>query len=201
MEITNIRRLSFEELCSIHENCIQRDFSKNAVRPLKMVQKLAKKELYIAYGAYNNNTLIAYATFYSFPDSPVVLLDYFAVEPQYRGKGIGSSFFREIRIKGIVKSEFKHAKILAIECENPDFAKNDQEKQTDIKRTTFYTQNGAILTDSKIFAFGVHYRILYIKLDSSYNHSELGKSVYDLYLYGFNPFLKGFAKKCLNYSD
>ena len=199
MEITNIRRLSFEELCSIHENCIQRDFPKNEVRPLSMVKRLAKKGLYIAYGAYNNNKLIAYATFFNLPNNPVVLLDYLAVQPQHRGTGIGSSFLREF--KGIVKAEFKHAQIIAIECENPEFSTTKQEKLIREKRISFYKQNGASLTNSKLYAFGVNYNLLALQLEKSNTGLQLGKSVYDLYLYGFSFLLKPLAKNYLKHFD
>lgn len=199
MEITSIRKLDFEEVCLLHKNCIQRDFPKNEVRPLNMVKKLFKKGLYIAYGAYNNSTLIAYATFYNLPSNPVVLLDYLAVQPQHRGSGIGSSFLKDF--KSIVKSEFTNAKIIAIECENPEFSKTEQEKLTREKRIDFYTKNGAILTNSKLFAFGVNYKLLALKLENKSENLPLGKGVYDLYLYGFNPLLKVFAKKYLSYND
>ncbi len=199
MKITTIRKLDFIEVCVLHKNCIQRDFPKNEVRPLSMVKRLIKKGVYTAYGAYNENTLIAYATIFSLPDSPVVLLDYFAVQPQYRANGIGSSFFKEL--KSVVKTEFKNAKVVAIECENPEFSTTKQEKLTREKRISFYKQNGAILTDSKLYAFGVNYNLLALQLENSNHNLPLGKCVYDLYLYGFNALLKGFAKGHLKYYD
>ncbi len=199
MNITSIRRLDFEELCLLHKNCIQRDFPKNEVRPLSMVKRLAKKGLYIAYGAYNENVLIAYATFFNLPNGSVVLLDYLAVQPQHRGKGIGSSFFKEF--KSIVKSEFTNAKLIAIECENPEFSTTNKEKLIREKRIAFYKQNGARLTNSKLYAFGVNYNLLALQLENNSSFLPLGKSVYELYVYGFNILLRGLAKKYLRYYD
>lgn len=199
MKIDNIRRLSFDELKLLHRDCIKRDFPKNEVRPYSMVKKLANEKLYIAYGAYCNNKLVAYATFFNLPESPVVLLDYLAVQPQYRGTGIGSSFFSEF--KGIVKKEFPYSSVIAIECENPQFATSTKDKATREKRINFYIRNGAVITQSTLYAFGVNYNLLAVYLDNSKQKINLGESVYKLYLYGFKNLLKGFAEKNLKYFD
>lgn len=199
MEIDNIRKLQPNEVYLLHKECIRRDFPKNEVRPLSMVKQLVRKKLYISYGAYINNTLVAYAIFFNLPENPVVLLDYLAVQPQYRGTGIGSSFFT--RFKDIVKIEFPKAKVIVIECEHPQYTSNVQDKTIREKRINFYKQNGANLTASEFYSFGVNYNLLAVYLDNSKPTLSLGKSVYDLYLYGFNKLFKGFAKKNLRYFD
>ena len=199
MKINNICKLHSDELCLLHKECIKRDFPKNEVRPYSMIKRLEKNNLYVAYGAYCNNELVAYATFFNLPESPVVLLDYLAVQPQYRGKGIGSSFF--IEFNEIVKSEFPHSKVLAIECENPQYATDINDKVTREKRIDFYIRNGAFLTESKLYAFGVNYNLLAVYLNNDKPKINLGKSVYELYLYGFKKPLKSFAKKHLKYFD
>lgn len=199
MRIDNIRKLSFDELKLLHRQCIKRDFPKNEVRPYSMVKRLANDMLYIAYGAYCNNTLVAYATFFNLPESPVVLLDYLAVQPEHRGTGIGSSFISEF--KAIVKKEFPHSSVIAIECENPQYATTLEEKATREKRINFYIRNGAIVTESTLYAFGVNYNLLAVYLDNSKSKLKLGESVYRLYLYGFKNLLKGFAEKNLKYFD
>lgn len=199
MRIDNIRRLSLDELKTLHRECIKRDFPKNEVRPYSMVKRLANNKLYIAYGAYCNNSLIAYATFFNLPESPVVLLDYLAVQPEYRGNGIGSSFISEF--KDIVKREFPYSSVIAIECENPQYATTSKEKSTREKRIDFYIRNGAVVTESTLYAFGVNYNLLAVYLDNSKQKLSLGESVYNLYLYGFKNLLKGFAEKNLKYFD
>lgn len=199
MKIDSIRRLSLDELKALHRECIRRDFPKNEVRPYSMVKRLASNNLYIAYGAYCNNTLIAYATFFNLPDSPVTLLDYLAVQPEHRGTGIGSSFIGEF--KSIVKNEFPHSRVIAIECESPQYATSTADKATREKRINFYIRNGAVITQSTLYAFGVNYNLLAVYLDNSRQTLKLGEGVYNLYLYGFKNLLKGFAKKHLKYFD
>lgn len=199
MKIDNIRKLQPDELRSLHKECIKRDFPKNEVRPYNMVKRLVKDKLYVAYGAYKDNKLIAYATFFNIPQDTVVLLDYLAVQPQYRGTGIGSNFF--VKFKDIVKSEFPSAKVIAIECENPQYASSTQDKKAREKRINFYKQNGAIITESNLFAFGVNYKLLAVYLDDNKPTLNLGRSVYDLYLYSFSKPLKKFVKNKLKYFD
>ena len=200
MKIDNIRKLQPDEIRILHKECIKRDFPKNEVRPYSMVKRLVKNNMYISYGAYSDNQLITYATFFSTPqDDTVVLLDYFAVQPQHRGTGIGSSFF--VQFKEIVQNEFPNAKVIAIECENPQFASTPQDRTSREKRINFYKQNGAVITQSKLFAFGVNYNLLAVYLDDTKPMLTLGKSVYNLYLYSFRKPLKHFVKKKLKCFD
>lgn len=199
MKIDNIRKLQPNEIQQLHKECIQRDFPKNEVRPYKMVKRLVNKKLYVVYGAFSNNTLISYATFFSLPNNPVVLLDYLAVQPQYRGTGIGTEFFKNF--KDIVKAEFPNAKVIVIECEDPSYATNYNDKIAREKRIRFYTQNGALLTENRFFAFGVNYNLLSVYFDSNKPKLNLGKSVYDLYLYSFNRIFRILVKNNLKYFD
>lgn len=164
-----------------------------------MVKHLVNRKLYVAYGAFSNNKLIAYATFFSLSNNPVVLLDYLAVQPQYRGTGIGTSFFE--KFKDIAKAEFPTTKVIAIECENPIYATNATDKISREKRISFYTQNGAVLTESRLYAFGVNYNLLAVYLDNNKPKLNLGKNVYNLYLYSFNKLLRIFVRNKLKYFD
>ncbi|MCD8354439.1 MAG: GNAT family N-acetyltransferase [Clostridiales bacterium] len=99
---------------------------------------------------------MAYACYIQTQSSSYALLDYFAVVPELRGKGIGSEFLRSLN--GNVSAK----RGVFIEAESPDSAKTEAERQTRERRIRFYLSNGAERTNAKCLLFGVDYNILFI---------------------------------------
>lgn len=78
---------------------------------------------------------------YHMQQYPFVFLNYFALEPALRGKGIGSAWMKHI----IKKAEEKYPKDylgLVLEVEDPAFSKNSTEYELKYKRLQFYERLG-----------------------------------------------------------
>ncbi len=92
----DIRQLTLEELRQIYRTYMREDFPLMELRPWFSIGRAWEREEYSAYGYYDEDRLIAYAAFYSCGGDPHILMDYLAVVPDLRGRGIGSSFLAEL---------------------------------------------------------------------------------------------------------
>ena len=81
----------------------------------------------------------------------VVLLDYFAVSPAFRGKGIGSAVLTELQIR-------YPGKRIILEIEDPEEPCSNREDR--IRRKAFYLRNGLTVQDYKVWLFGIKMLIL-----------------------------------------
>ncbi|MBO5221316.1 MAG: GNAT family N-acetyltransferase [Clostridia bacterium] len=81
----------------------------------------------------------------------IALLDYFAIAPEGRGKGIGTEVLRLLR-------ERYSGKIILLEIEDPEEpADNTPER---LRRRGFYLRNGMEIMDFKVWLFGVKMLVL-----------------------------------------
>ncbi|MCD7771825.1 MAG: GNAT family N-acetyltransferase [Oscillospiraceae bacterium] len=158
-----MKKIGLDELRIIYKEHIREDFPRGERRPLFGMEKLQKAGRYDCYGYYQEDSLVAYACYILTQNDSYALLDYFAVVPQLRGKGIGSEFLRSLN--GNVSAK----RGVFIEAESPDSAKAEAERQTRERRIRFYLSNGAKLTNSKCLLFGVDYNILFISPDDASN--------------------------------
>lgn len=86
------------------------------------------------------------------------LFDYFAVIPQLRGSGVGTWFITHF------EEYIRHMDLIILETEDPDTAKNQEEKAVMESRLAFYLKNGLLDTGILVKTFGVPYRILELPL-------------------------------------
>lgn len=152
------KELPAEEVIRIYSTIAPLHFPKAELKPVENVKNYLENGLYTGYGFYENETLLAYALFLILPKERKLLLDYYAVLEEYRNDGIGSAFLRSLQ------TTLTSADGIYIESENPDYAKNEQEKAIQEKRIDFYHRNGAIFTGVLSTLFGVPYRVLYLPL-------------------------------------
>ena len=151
-----IKKLEIEELKTVYKKYIRNDFPRSERRPFSSMEKLTREERYASYGYFDGDRLTAYACYILTGDSQFALLDYFAVIPELRDCGIGSSFLKALR---------EHVPVgvgAFAEAESPADAKSDTEKTLRERRIRFYVTNGAVLTDMKCLLFGVNYDILFL---------------------------------------
>ena len=90
------RLLSAGELTEVFREHMVRDFPEAELKPLDRLLKLMKGGLYEPYGLFEGGELIAYALYWRTEGDRYVMLDYFAVLPQYRNGGRGSELLREM---------------------------------------------------------------------------------------------------------
>ncbi len=79
------------------------------------------------------------------------LLDYYAMEPDFRAKGYGSAFFGAVcgRMPG-----------LFLEVEDPKAALDEEDKVTRLRRIAFYARNGCAMAGLYSEVGGARYRIM-----------------------------------------
>lgn len=143
--------LNSEEIKNIYNKYMVKDFPPDELKPLSSMMDMLSRGIYDCYGLYEEEKLLAYAYLTVLED--FVLVDYLAVVPELRGSGIGTKLLCEL--KNIIRD-----KTVIIECENPDFATDPQDKTTKIRRIDFYKRSGFVLSGVLSRLFDVEYVIL-----------------------------------------
>lgn len=151
-----IRKLDTHEVRDVYRKHLRNDFPRNERRPLWSIMNMRRRQQYVCYGVFHENRLVCYAFFVTLIQDgrKCCLLDYFAVLPELRGRGIGSWFLTQF------ESHMHHADLILVEVENPDRAGNRAEKDAMESRMSFYLRNGMKDTNVLVETFGVPYRIL-----------------------------------------
>ncbi len=161
-------KLTESQVKEIYQKHMIHDFPDKERKPLSMILKALRKGEYECYGAQENGKLYGYAFFVKC--APDYLLDYFAVFPAMRCKGMGSIFLKQL------SEHFKNTTVI-IEVENPLCAENEAERDTRRRRILFYLRNGC--RDSLVTAklFKVEYRLLLLSDEKHIDQNEV-KEVY-----------------------
>lgn len=153
----HMRNLTDEELTAIYETDMTRDFQPDELKPLAMIQAAIKRGEYAACGIYEDCTRVGYAFFVQLPG--MQLLDYFAIQSELRGTGIGTSFLHFL-------AESNDSDCLLLETEDPDYI-TDENAQ---RRLHFYFRSGCRDTGVRSEIWGVPYRVLL--LSGSTEHAQ-----------------------------
>ncbi len=123
-------------------------FPKSERQPLpKVIERVYSKKS-LLFAVVNNNNVIAIAFLCDFADISFMLLDYMAVDADFRNKNVGGLFFEFLKNKS--KASGKH---LVIEVEHFEYGDNPPERR---KRIDFYLRCGALImknTPYKLHAF------------------------------------------------
>ena len=169
----SIRELSLEEIRDIYTRYLYYDFPFDERKPLDRIEKSMRGGQYLCLGAWNKDGIfLAYAFFVVIGKN--VLLDYYAVVPEYRGTGIGTSFLPLAATK-------TNADCLIIEIEDPESANDPEEKIVRRKRQDFYLRTGCILSDVHARAFGVDYLLLEYPLGKTHSSGEIAENYLGIY--------------------
>lgn len=147
-----LRNMSETEIRLLYRQSMSRDFPPSELKSLSAILSMYHKGFYDVLAAYEENQFVGYALLYCPHGERLALLDYLAVEPQYRNRGIGSRILAQLRRHCAQRND-----ALLIECERPKAAPDENGAR---KRIRFYTQAGAVLTSVRIWLFGVEYSIL-----------------------------------------
>ena len=127
-----IQKLEIPQLEKLYHAHMEKDFVPQELRPWHSVKRLTEQGCYDTFACREEGQLVAYAAFARCEAG--VLLDYFAVVPQLRGKGVGSRFFREL--KGVFP-QFE-APCIFIEVESLESASSPEEREGRRRRIQFY---------------------------------------------------------------
>lgn len=158
LENITIKKLSLDDLLFIYDTYGPQFFPPDELKPTAAIKRLFEAGLYCGYGIYlPENTVCGFALFVFSDSLNGVLLDYYAVLPQYRNGGFGG------KVLSLLSAAFPDNAGIYIESENPAFAKNTDELDLQTRRIGFYERNGAQKTGLKSCLFGVHYEVLYLE--------------------------------------
>lgn len=146
-----LRILDETELIKLYTNEGHRDFPESELKPLDVVEKLYREGNYEPVCFYEDGKLMAYALQVILKNGKSVLLDYLAVTPEYRDRGIGSKVLRALQEYYRGKADF-----IMIESEHPLEA---PDKTAALRRLEFYKRAGARLTDTQVRLFDILFLI------------------------------------------
>ena len=173
-----IRRMEFNELSAFYEHIV-RDFSKGEYAPynilFKHIQNGAQSALVFCEGKRD----LAYSIITDNHDNLYVLLSLLAVFENCRGRSIGSAFIKALH------ELYNHKQAILVEVERPDQGETQEEVNFRKLRIRFYKKAGFYLIDGvdySIWDIPMHLMALPLVASKETINSEIGKSMYDLYL-------------------
>lgn len=175
-----MKQLTIEEISSIYSKNLVFHFPKSEVKPLSNIIKYFNDNCYPCFGFYEEDELIGYA-FFVVCSEKYVLLDYLAVLPKFRNRQYGK------QILSIIKNQCIHWDGIYIESENPQFARNPEEKQIQDKRIAFYLRNNCNDTGVRSYLYTVNYVILYLPICTNVSTSEHFAHLECIYHHMFSP--------------
>lgn len=147
-----IKELNQEEIIKVYNEHMILDFPSEELKPVEVMLNLLKKKIYICYGLYDNEDLLAYAFIVTLKE--YMLIDYYAVCEKHRNKGIGS------KLLAILKEQCKDYNGIFVEVEKVEEAFEDAEKLTRKRRIEFYKRNGFKMTKISIELFKVNFSVM-----------------------------------------
>ncbi|MDD6213551.1 MAG: GNAT family N-acetyltransferase [Clostridiales bacterium] len=153
-DFLHCRKINEEQLVDLYEIHLNRDFPDNERKPLAMLLDQMRKGNYHVWGFYRKAEMVAYALFQQRPGSNCILLDYYAVLPQYRAGGVGSQCFQHFHFL------MKDYDMILIETENPMQAETEEERIIQIRRQNFYKRNGAVLFPLYVTVCGAPFQLM-----------------------------------------
>ena len=158
IENLTLRPLSAEETRDVYEKWMTTQFHANELKPLSAVERLRARDEYEVYGLWDGEALIAYAFFGKASGGSSLLLDYYAVLPQYQDCGYGGAFLN------LLRRDLSDLEAIILEVENPEFVADPQEREIAVRRVRFYERNACVHTDIQVKLFGLEYAIMVLPL-------------------------------------
>lgn len=176
-----------EELKRLYETDLKRDFPPSELRPYSNMEYLLGQNAYRCFLCRENGAVLGYALFAV--KEGAALLDYFAVTPACRGRGVGTRFLAELRK---LSGQFDVPYIL-IEAESLESAKTPEQSEERRRRLRFYRGCGCRATGVYSLLFGVEYQILALPLSAKADFSpeEVKSALEDLYQMIVTPIVNG----------
>jgi len=132
-QISNINDIHFNKAIHIYNE----SFPSNEKQPLSLIKKRITEKTSKLFVGLLNDEVICMALLWDFKDLEFVLLDYMAVDKEYRNNKIGTFF-----LKFLSDTIISCKKYMIIEVENYLFGNNKRLRK---KRINFYIRNGAYI--------------------------------------------------------
>ena len=148
----NLQRLDKEQITKLYKEHMVIDFPKDELKPLNMILKSVDEGFYDCLGLLEEGEMVGYTFMVKLDNS--YLIDYIAIFPELRNKGIGSNLLN------IIDDYLETADRIFGEVENPDYTDDKDQKTLQSRRLNFYLRNGCRDTGLRVNCFGVNYIIL-----------------------------------------
>ena len=145
------RKLTAQELTDVYLQEMRRDFPAGELKPLSMILTSEAEGLAHTWGVFDGQKLAAYLLMVQPQGVAVSQLDYLAVVPEYRAKGIGAQLLAQL------PQQEAAADAILIEAEMPDKAEDAVMAK---RRLGFYARCGARDTGYYEHLFDAWFRIL-----------------------------------------
>lgn len=129
-----LKILSNELLLLWYEKFLKEDFVSDEIKPIENILTLIKNGRYEVYGVFQDDEMIAYASFWKKENINLILLDYLGVSKKYRNQGIGS------KILVLIKEMLGNIPYV-VEAEIPTGSSLEEDKIRK-RRIEFYERNG-----------------------------------------------------------
>ncbi len=153
-----IEAIGAKELKSLYQARLSEDFPPDELRPYSSMEYLQNLGAYLGFWGKENGRVLGYALFAV--QNGAALLDYFAIDPECRGQGVGTRFLMELKS---VSQQFGAPYIL-IEAESLESACTPDQTRERRRRLGFYQHCGCLPTEVYSLLFGVEYQILVLPL-------------------------------------
>jgi len=128
-EIKDINHKDFEEAIRIYED----SFPLNERQSIDTIKKRIEGNLYQMFIGRSKDKVVFMALLYPLKNTDFILLDYMVTDKNFRNKGMGTEFIKNILGKITPK-------YLILEVENPRSGNNKEQRE---KRADFYKRLGA----------------------------------------------------------
>ena len=172
-DTSSIRCLSLPEVRNIYATRMAGDFPPEEIKPLSAIEALIERGQYVCYGFPEDDTL-AYAFFVKL--GRWALLDYYAVQQDRRGEGLGSRC-----LGALIAGPLRSFDCVLAEVDDPDFVGDAEERVHRERRIRFYLRNGLRETGVRASAFGAKFRILALPVGERRDDSTIRQIYSDLY--------------------
>lgn len=180
-----LRKLDIKQIKKVYKDRMVMDFPDDELKPLAAIVMLIKKGVYEFFGLFDGEIIVGYVCFISADNS--YLVDYLAVYPEMRNKGVGAVMLK------LIDDYLGHADRIIIEVEDPEFAETEDDRDIQTRRVGFYKRNGCIDTGLRVSCFEVPFIILEMKKEIHATKMEAW-SIYEKFYKAFLP-KKMFAKQ------
>ena len=144
--------LTKDQLSDLYNDQMRKDFPPSELKPLFVMLDAVDKGIYETLGLYDGDEIVGYSCLVKLGND--YLVDYLAVYPEKRNGGIGS-----ILVK-LLYDHIDSAGSFIIEVEDPDYARDDEDRKLRIRRMDFYLRNGCFDTGVRAKCFGVEFILL-----------------------------------------
>lgn len=152
----DIRELSTLQIVFVYNTYMKEDFPADELKPMKAILDMMEHGNYQCLGMYHEDEFVAYAFFVVNKERKTLLLDYLAVCGEYRSRGYGGVFLKEMR------RFYEGERVIVLECESERTAPDETQRSIRRRRIAFYERNGCCMSRVKSWLFQVEYDILYL---------------------------------------